>query len=518
MSKRLAPAAIFIASAALLWWLFGNRLILGTSDEGIYLDAAQRILRGQKPYVDFFGYMTPGSFWMQALAFRVLGVTLAAGRVLVILYVALECALVYCLVERFASRGTAIVTALLFLAFETADPAMLTAQHRWDSGAFALASIALCLSERKLAQIAAGALMAWAALATPSVALIAIVTVLWLRKRSGWYLLGIAIAGTAAVIALWIDGTLAAFLAQLAWLSRNYSAVNFMPYGSIIGGWSALFEGATAWELPVRICIVLCLALPAILPVVGVAAGAFYWFRHRDSGLPYLALCILALVISTHPRSDIAHLAYVAALSYAAAGILAYRWLAPRPRAWLAASIGVWAAVFAWQGQAAGKLTTLQTPVGAVRASAWEAPDIAALLSRVGAKPSLFVYPYKPLLYFLTQAQNPTRYSYLSPGMMTSEDARLALSELQARPPAWVLYLDLDRSAFERLFPSAKGFDPHFPEIETWLKANYQPSGATPVAGYSLLRRSSASGQAVSVTYGQNPAPVLMPVLKQPIK
>ena len=90
-AQRAIPLAVFIATLSLLWWIFGNRLILGTNDEGIYLDAAERILHGQKPYVDFFGYMSPGSFWMQALAFRFLGVTLAAGRALVILYVALEC-------------------------------------------------------------------------------------------------------------------------------------------------------------------------------------------------------------------------------------------------------------------------------------------------------------------------------------------------------------------------------------------------------------------------------------------
>src|SRR5271170_6427307 len=122
MSRRIAPVALFAATAALLWWIFGNRLILGTNDEGIYLDAAERILHGQKPYVDFFGYMSPGSFWMQALAFQLFGVTQAAGRVLVLLYVALECSLVYWLTQRYASRAAAIVTALLFLAFETADP------------------------------------------------------------------------------------------------------------------------------------------------------------------------------------------------------------------------------------------------------------------------------------------------------------------------------------------------------------------------------------------------------------
>src|SRR5271170_6100873 len=98
MSRRIAPVALFAATAALLWWTFGHRLILGTNDEGIYLDAAERILHGQKPYVDFFGYMTPGSFWMQALAFRPLGLTQFAGRAPDICYIALQCALIYWLV------------------------------------------------------------------------------------------------------------------------------------------------------------------------------------------------------------------------------------------------------------------------------------------------------------------------------------------------------------------------------------------------------------------------------------
>src|ERR1700733_14592070 len=137
--RRVAPLVVFVAAALYLWWTFGNRLVIGTNDEGIYLDAAERILHGQKPYVDFFGVVTPGSFWVQALAFRLFGVTQAAGRVPVIFYLALECALIYWLVERYASRSVAIVITLLFLAFQTAAAAMVTAQHRWDSGALALA-------------------------------------------------------------------------------------------------------------------------------------------------------------------------------------------------------------------------------------------------------------------------------------------------------------------------------------------------------------------------------------------
>jgi 4-amino-4-deoxy-L-arabinose transferase-like glycosyltransferase len=504
--ERAVPLAIFLGTALLLLWMFGHRLILGTNDEGIYLDAAERILHGQKPYVDFFGYMSPGSFWMQALAFRLFGVTLAAGRVLVILYVSLECSLIYWLVERFASRAAAIVTALFFVAFQTADPSMITAQHRWDSGAFALASIAICVASgsQRLWLVASGFLIACAALATPSVALVGVATLAWLlwpggqRVRAVWYLLGIAVAGTSAVVALWLTGILPAFLQQLQWLSRNYSSVNVMHYGAIIGGYGTLFEGAGPWELPFRFGVVFCLALPAVLPVVALAGGAVFWAQRKScpeplrTVIPYLVLCVIALVVSTYPRSDVAHLAYVAALPYAVAGILVYRLLPARPRAWLTVSIAVWAALFACQAQLPASLRPLHTPAGDVRASAEEAPVVKELLSRVRPHQSLFVYPYKPLLYFLTQAENPTRYPYLAPGMMTGEDARLALSELQASPPEWVLYMDLDRGEFERVFPAGKLMDPHYPQLESWIQANYRSSGCPPLGGYVLLQRAVA--------------------------
>ncbi len=482
------PFAVFAGTAGLLWILFAHRLILGTNDEGIYLDGAERILRGQKLYADFFGYMSPGSFWIQALAFRAFGVTQAAGRVPVIFDVAVECALIFWLVERYASRACAWVTTLLFLAFEIADPSMITAQHRWDSGALALASIALCLASQKKWLIASGFLAACAALTTPSMALVALVTVVWLGTRAAWYLIGASIAACAAGLALWLDGIFPAFLRQLQWLSRNYSAVNVMHYGSIIGGYRALFEGAGVWELAIRFCVVLCIALPALLPVVAIGGGAALWRREQSPAFLYLALCVAALAISTHPRSDVAHLAYVAALPYALAGIAIYRFIPARPRAWVVVFFGLWAAVFARQAFAAGS-PTIPTPVGEVRASAAEAPAVVELIARVRPHQTLFVYPYKPLFYFLTQAENPSRLSYLQPGLMTAEDAALVLSELKAHPPDWVLYLDLSQTEFERVFPSGKNFLAHFPDLEDWIKAHYGPTSVQPLGGYALLRR-----------------------------
>ncbi|MBV9771328.1 MAG: glycosyltransferase family 39 protein [Bryobacterales bacterium] len=505
--KNATPFLVFVAAVLVLWLLFGNRLILNTNDEGIYLDAAERILHGQKPYVDFFGYMSPGSFWTQALAFRLFGVTMAAARLPVILYIALECGLVYWLVERFASRTAALLTSLFFLAFETADPSMITAQHRWDSSALSLASVALCVGAqselRRAWLVASGMLVALATLATPSVALLAFATLVWLlspsghRLRAGWYLLGFLIIGAVAAAGLWLNGILPALLNQLSWLSRNYSGVNAMPYGSIIGGYRSLFEGAGAWEMPVRFCVVFCVALPAVLPVIALVGGSVFWAQRKSSKeslravIPHLLLSILALAASTYPRADVAHLAYVAALPYAVTGILVYRCVSPPWRAGIGIFIAFWAAVFAAQAQLPGSFERLHTPVGAVQASAMDAAVVKDLLSRVLPNQSLFVYPYKPLLYFLTQARNPTRYSYLAPGMMTGEDARVVLCELEASPPAWVLYMDLNRTEFERVFPAAGRGDPHYPDLESWIQKNYRSTNRPLLDGYELLRHES---------------------------
>ena len=131
----------------------------------------------------------------------------------------------------------------------------------------------------------------------------------------------------------------------------------------------------------------------------------------------------------------------------------------------------------------------MHTPVGDVRANAAEAPAVAELLARVQPGQSLFVYPYKPLFYFLTQAGNPTRYPYLQPGLMSDQDVRMALSELEARPPEWVLYMDLSQAEFERVFPSGKGFNSHHPQLEGWIQANYRPVGGPSLGGYALLHR-----------------------------
>ena len=67
---------VFLSVCLYLGWISASRVFLdGDNDEGIYMDAALRILHGQMPYKDFFAFSGPGSFFLTAASSRIFGIT-----------------------------------------------------------------------------------------------------------------------------------------------------------------------------------------------------------------------------------------------------------------------------------------------------------------------------------------------------------------------------------------------------------------------------------------------------------
>jgi len=87
---------------------------------------------------------------------------------------------------------------------------------------------------------------------------------------------------------------------------------------------------------------------------------------------------------------------------------------------------------------------------------------------------TLFVFPYRPVAYFLTQARNPTRYSFLQPGMFPEGDANQALRELQAEPPHWLIYSDVPDAEILRLWPVSDPARLHMTGIESFIRDRYR--------------------------------------------
>src|SRR5262249_6382774 len=129
----------------------------------------------------------------------------------------------------------------------------------------------------------------------------------------------------------------------------------------------------------------------------------------------------------------------------------------------------------------------VKSPVGAIRTA--EAGEFRKLFAQVAPGQGIFVHPYMPVHYFLTQGKNPTRFSFLAPGMMPDYEAAQALSELERNPPEWLMYMKLDREEFLRVFPHASALKWRFDLLEDWLDRNYEPApDAVNVWGYRLYR------------------------------
>ena len=497
---------VFLATAALLVLLHGNRFVL-TNDEGIVLESARQMAAGARPYIDFFGYMSPGSYWLQAALFRILGVSLWVARIPVIFGLSLQCSLLFWLTARLASHRAALAAVLVFFGFQIADPSFLTAQHRWDSSTLALAGLCLAVAffeeQSRWALAASGGLLAMAAWCTPSVALAGIAQAVWLvaaRERRELlipFTAGVLAVTAAAVGWLALTGTLPAFFHQMLWLQRNYGEVNVMPYGSVIGGYGRLLADAVGVEKFLRLIFVSCLALPAVLPPLAALLWGFLFWQKKappesKAAIQLLLLATAAMLASAFPRAYLFHLGFVAALPYALTAAALAQFLSLRAGAIVAFTVIPLATLFAlndvtgsWSAQA------VSSPVGIIRVAPDLKPDVQKLLAAIHPGQTLFVYPYSPILYFITQAKNPTRFGYLQPGLMTPQDEAGALHQLQSQPPQWLLYLPLGREEFLRVFPHATGLSGRFEALETWLTQNYRPveQPAVNLGGYRLWHR-----------------------------
>src|SRR5207248_793921 len=96
----------------------------------------------------------------------------------------------------------------------------------------------------------------------------------------------------------------------------------------------------------------------------------------------------------------------------------------------------------------------------------------------------------------LTRGANPSRFSFLQAGLMTTADELAAIQDLQAKPPRWVAYWDVPPERYLLTSPSADPARLRFPAMEEYLKANYHEVEARKHwhGPYSVLERCVNNG------------------------
>jgi hypothetical protein len=476
LSTNAATALVFLSACLFLYWTTAHRFVL-SYDEGIFLDGARRILEGQAPYRDFFILMGPASFWFQAAALKLFGLTLAASRIVVILDLSTIAACVYQFVARRTRPALGAFVAALCIVLETAEPVVALPNHRWDSAALATLAVTILSANARGPWLwVAGACAALAAWATPTVLLVglALALCIFLRDRANlWrFCAGAGLVSLAAGCTLAMQGALLPMLHQMLWTGSNYNGPNWVPYGGGLGGYADLFKDIHGVEWVARGLIVSGMTLPVLLPPLALL---FAWLSRRTSEWMIPCVGALALLATAYPRFDLPHLTYVAPLFYAllAAGIAA----APYPRIKLPAFLLASLLLTIFAPYTILRRTSEQefsSNVGLLRASGDDVILLRSLQNQIPRDSNLFVFPYLPVAYFLTLSHNPTRYSYLQPGMMSDLDEKIALQGLQASPPERVVYYDFTEAQILHLWPNSDPSRLRLRQIESYLATQYR--------------------------------------------
>jgi hypothetical protein len=511
--------AVILASLFFLSWFY--LLPISQADEGIIAVGAERILRSQVPYRDFFSELGPGSFYLQAAIFKILGTHAAAMRLTAWLLGGLICGLIYLLARRVVTGVAAFLPSAVFAL--VCYPATYRVSHHWWGNFFLLLTV-LCLAPsgpspalRRRVLVAAGMLGGLTLLTMQSMGAWALVMSAgflsihvmldrgagWqsaLRRgihQAGWFGVGAALTLGCAVVYFASHGALAEWLDDsFLFLLVNYRAYLDVPQASPLV--TILHIGRLAITQPSVHFALYAMGYPAFLLGPALAYGGTAWqllsSRRPDASEARILLLLLlegvgAFLANSHAL-DTFHLMSAAPLMLV---LLVYHWrriirrsaLLRRPALGCAA-LALALAVFAGVRKAINT-APISVPVPTRRGIVYrEATAAQELQERVTAIERLlpagaetFFHPYNAELYFLTGTRNPTRYDVLLPEFHTSQQIEEALAALQHSRPEFIFSLDEAQRWTIR---------PHFPDDPPDVLGPHPVESAlrAPGSGYRL--------------------------------
>jgi hypothetical protein len=439
--------------------------IFELSDEGILLHGADRLLQGQRLYIDFFEILPPGGFVIMSGWFGITGTSIWSARLLAVLTITGIACFTYLACRqtskhRFSSALVAIGWAVMSQGFWT------QISYHWFTTLFSMVAAWAVLKSvenpqrRRWEPVVAGLAAGAAAMVMPTrgalVMLAGAVSFVNLRNQQS-KLIAYVLAGALIPICLlayviWTGALVAAFEDVILFTARRYASIASLPFG--------YFTGDQNWPLKYLFPFV------ALLTLIACARD----WRTIVSDRLFRA-CVafgLAGFIGCIPRPDIAHIAFVTPLicpllTYCTDRIVTSWGAKYRRYALAAVVIGVGipcVAAFSFVAYTALHGELVATPRGSV---AFLSSGMRELMGRIANTPSsdpFFFYPFIPMVPFLTAREHVSKYDVLIPGYTSpSQYEEACISAL--RRATWLV---IDRSwtapNFLRTFPAIRDAEP----------------------------------------------------------
>jgi 4-amino-4-deoxy-L-arabinose transferase-like glycosyltransferase len=504
------------------------------SDEGIVLQGAVRILRGEVPYRDFFSFYTPGSYYLHALIFRLFGTSVQTARSLLFVYAALFPFLTYMLSRRVNSRRASLVAALLLSLI--CLPARFQNLHNWDSTAAALLAVYCAvwfLQTGKETLAFLTGLFAGSSLMIDQskgsgvlLGLVIAMVVLWRSQRELWTVrnlvngaVGAALPSLLVLTYFTGRGALREMLAAWLWPLYHYTAVNSLPYGYNHMGHALIDSLSTSTTLERAIIVVVfsAMTLVSVFPILIIALATVEGVKQlrrpetRPDPLSQYVIVSGAILLGTFlstwatGRPDFLRMIYLTPLYLFSLPLVLDAKLVTLPgfqrlritvACFLLIGFLAAGALMSWPGRIATNV--VNTRRGMIRTAA---PDevIPYVQAHVPQGERVLMYPYAVTYSFLTATMSPTRYDFLQVGMHTPEQFREATQELEnARTPVVIFDLAF-RSIAPQTWPSTRAEDLAHDPMGDFIFQNYR--------GCRTLRRQIAGAPFLYMVRKDLPCP-----------
>ncbi len=434
-------------------------ILFPTSDEGALMYDAVRVTAGQIPSRDFFEVMGPGSFYWLAAFFKLFGANLVAVRISLALTFFCIVLLIYFLTRRLKTGYSAMPAVLLLATLSAQFLAQIS--HHIDSNLFALLAFTalVCWIETNrpsllcLAGVLAGTTTLF--LQPKGILLFISFLLLVIVRRSktrllptlSWLTGGYLAVGVIVLLLYWRAGGLGDLIyANLIWPLKDYSAVNTVPYAQGLWKYWAELKAAlgSATSPVIGVGVASLLIVPQVLvaaaPAILIVFALWYKRRAFDSlTLPYW-IAGTAIWLSELHRKDMRNLIHGSPLLI----ILLFYFLAQERRPFIRHALQ-FICVTSFTLAAFNLLLThyastkIVTPRGTVSAFRPD-PVLDFLATHVKPGENIFVYPYRPVYYFLSGAENPTRFSILLYHLHTDAQFREAVRSLQEKDARYVIW------------------------------------------------------------------------------
>jgi hypothetical protein len=476
--RWLADAALF--AGALLIAGFAVRRGINPNDEGLMLAAADRIVRGELPWSDFWWVYGPAEPLGLAGVQELVGRSLLAWRVIHVLVAAGGALLAFRLVRREAPPAAALAA---WLAVAAALSFPLIPNPVAPALVLALGALAAAPRRPLLAGVLAGAAVAF----RPDVGLAAVVAAAIAARPRGSSLRTVAAAGATALVTLApfvLAAGLGRFLDQTVGFALHEQPLQRLPL-PLDGGGTGDLNKAFEHLFPT-------LALAAL----ALWAGAAVWRRAAPSRLELAALPLaLAGALYLLARADEFHVVLLqAALPLLAAPALAAalreRVAGPAVLAALALALPLLYGLDRKGVQLVHppELAAIELDVAdGVRAEPAESRALERLVpyvrSRTAPGDPVFVanprhdlvHAGNPLVSVLVGRANPTRYPIMQPGVVTESDVqREIVGDLErTRTPLVVRWLSPVADERE---PNGAGDSSGVRLLDRYLRHAYRPA------------------------------------------